>query len=399
MWRGLYRRPQQRALRRSMAIRTAAEGTRLNLVTAGRSPSPRALTFETHDGVEPLAAEWDALAARSSAAPFARPGWIAAWYAAFGRGTPLVAAVRREGALAAVAALEAHRRTLHSAANWHTPSYDVVADGADAARALADGILGAGPRRMELRFLDRTGFALPAFREAAAAAGYHVLSRPLLESPYVDIGGDWDEYAATLNPTVLRDVGRRRRRLERDHGPVSFGPDGLAPGLEEALEIGFALEASGWKGRAGSAIDSRPETRAFYTRVARWADEQGWLRLEFLSAGGRAIAFRFDFEVDGVVYHLKPGYDEDFGRYSPGKLLTEHAVRTAFERGARSYEFLGAAALHKLEWTPLVRERLVLQAFAPTPQGVAELTAFRYGRPAAVRAVRAARRVRSRLRR
>jgi CelD/BcsL family acetyltransferase involved in cellulose biosynthesis len=357
------------------------------------------LTFETHDRVEALAVEWDALAARTGASPFARPGWIAQWYAAFGRGTPLLAAVRRDGGLAAVAALDAHGRTLHAAANWHTPSYDVVADGPDAARALADGILAAQPKRVELRFLDRDGFALRALRDAAAAAGYHVLTRTLLESPYVEIGGDWDEYAAGLSPTVLRDVGRRRRRLERDHGPLWFGPDAVAPDRARALEIGFALEASGWKGRAGSAINSRPETRAFYTRVADWAGENGWLRLEFLSAGGQPIAFRLDLEVDGVVYHLKPGFDESFRRYSPGKILTEHAVRGAFERGARSYEFLGAAALHKLEWTPLVRERLVVQAFAPTPPGLAELAAFRYGRPAAVQAVRVARRVRSRLRR
>ena len=98
-------------------------------------------SVETHHAVEPLAVEWEALAARTGATPFVHPGWMAAWYSAFGRGRPLVAALRRDGELAAVAALETHRGTLRSATNWHTPEYDVVADSPEAARALADAVI------------------------------------------------------------------------------------------------------------------------------------------------------------------------------------------------------------------------------------------------------------------
>src|SRR5207247_10269646 len=59
--------------------------------------------------------------------------------------------------------------------------------------------------------------------------------------------------------------------------------------LDELLEEGFRVEASGWKSRAGTAIASRPDTRRFYTDVARWASDRGWLRLAFLRLGGRAL--------------------------------------------------------------------------------------------------------------
>jgi len=352
------------------------------------------VSIETHHTVESLDGEWDALAARTGATPFARPGWIAAWYAAFGRGKPVVRIVREDGALAAVAALEARGDSLHSATNWHTPAYDVVAETAGAARALADSVLALRPRRLELRFLDREGLALPAFRAAATAAGYRVLTRRLMESPYVPVTGNWEEYAGTLRK-LLKELGRRRRRLE-ETGRLSFSVEKGGDGLESALEVGFRLEQSGWKGRRGTAIASCPETRAFYSNIARWAAERDWLRLAFLSVDGRPIAFEFDLEVDDVLYNLKPGYDEAFGRFAPGKLLCEQRIRNTFDAGMRSYEFLGAPLPFKLEWTSHVRERFILQAFVPTVPGLVELAAFRFGRPAAQRAQRAYGRLRGR---
>jgi CelD/BcsL family acetyltransferase involved in cellulose biosynthesis len=282
---------------------------------------------------------------------------------------------------------------VRSAANWHTPVYDVVADDSEAARELADAVFALRPRRLELRFLDDDSLALRAFRPAAVAAGYRVLTRPIQESPYVPIEGDWDSYIASRSRSMLKELGRRWRGLERAGGTVAVTFEN-GRNLDEALEEGFHLEGSGWKGRSGTAMASRPETRRFYTDVARWAADRGWLRLAYLRLGGTAIAFQFDLEADRVVYHLKPGYDESYGRFRPGKLLTQEVIRAAFERGARSYEFLGGADAHKLDWTDRVRQRHLLQAFAPTPAGLAELAAFRYGRPAARSTLQTVRRIR-----
>ena len=363
-------------------------------MTADRISSRRTLQPEIHYDVAVLKDEWDALAARNGATPFVYPGWVGAWYRAFGRGRPIVAAVRCDGVLAAVAALEQRWGTLRSATNWHTPEYDVVADSPEAARALADAVIALRPRRIELRFLDGGGLGLSAFRSAAKVAGYRLLTRRLEESPYVPITGEWDVHAAKLRTKMLRQVARGWRQLEEEGGAVAVTLETGGAGLDEALETGLRIEGSGWKGKAGTAIVSRPETRAFYKDIARWAAEQGLLRLAFLSVDGRPIAFQFDLELDGVVYHLKPGYDETYKRFRPGKLLTLHILRSAFERGARSYEFLGDAEPHKLEWTSDVRERLLLHAFAPTLTGLAQLALFRFGRPTALGALRAMERVR-----
>jgi CelD/BcsL family acetyltransferase involved in cellulose biosynthesis len=362
------------------------------VATTIRRPLGDALALELHDAVEPLAPEWEELAARSGAMPFVRPGWMAAWYEAFGRGRPRVAALRADGRLAAVAALEESHGVLRSAANWHTPGYDVVAESDAAALQLASAVVALRPRRLELRFVEPDGLALPAFRSAAAAAGYRILTRRLQESPYLPIDRDWDEYCDSVSTRMLKELDRRWRSLERTGAVALSFPSGDE--VDDALAEGVALEGSGWKGRNGTAIASRPETHRFYTDVAAWAAERGWLRLAFLRHEGRGIAFQFDVEADGVVYHLKPGYDESYGRVRPGKLLMREVLRRSFESGAGRYEFLGGPDPHKLEWTDRLRGLQQLQAFAPTPAGLGDLAANRYARPVARRTLAALARVR-----
>ena len=61
-------------------------------------------------------------------------------------------------------------------------------------------------------------------------------------------------------------------------------------------------------------------------------------------------------------------------------------IRWAFERGLRTYEFLGADEAFKLDWTASLRDRIALHAFPRSPAGTVAWTAQSYGRPLAKRA-------------
>jgi CelD/BcsL family acetyltransferase involved in cellulose biosynthesis len=88
---------------------------------------------------------------------------------------------------------------------------------------------------------------------------------------------------------------------------------------------------------------------------------------------------------------VKVGFDPDYRRYAPGTILTREAIGRAYEQGCRVYDFLGAEDRYKLDWTGSVRERIRLQIFGHTPLGMAQLVAWRYGRPIAKRAQEALR--------
>jgi CelD/BcsL family acetyltransferase involved in cellulose biosynthesis len=224
----------------------------------------------------------------------------------------------------------------------------------------------------------------PAPLEAAAReARYRVITRVRERSPYVPLAGDLDAYLATLDRKHVKEVRRLRRRLE-EQGEVTFAVATDAGPLDEFLRV----EAAGWKGEGGTAVASQPGTEAFYREVAAWAERRGTLRLASLRLDGRAVAYELLLEEQGVLYDLKGGYDEGFRRFAPGHLIAYELIADATARGLASFEFLGADEPFKLAWTSNVRERMHVEAFAPSPLGLVGYAAQVWGRPLAKRLLR-----------
>lgn len=346
--------------------------------------------IERYQDIEPLAQEWDQLVDRVGETPFMRPGWFEAWRRAFGTGSLEILAFRRNGRLAGVVPLQRKGGALGSPSNWHTPEFCLLAEDDEARRALAEALFSPPRRRVTLAFVNGGRAELAACEVAAEGAGYRVLLRVLERSPYVTLDGSWSAYLERLDKHRLTETRRRRRRLE-EQGCLTFEAEDGSERFEELLEEGFRVEASGWKAESGTAITSRPETRAFYTEVARWAAERGWLRLAFVRLDGHAFAFQFLIEDGGVAYQLKGGYDPGYGKFAPGVLIVYEVLGRAFASGLTGYEFLGSDEPFKLEWTQDVRERMLFQAFAPTAAGVVDWAANVHARPLA-RRLRALRR-------
>jgi CelD/BcsL family acetyltransferase involved in cellulose biosynthesis len=269
--------------------------------------------------------------------------------------------------------------------NWHSPEAPIAAEGDEAAEALAGKLFAGRPRSVSLRHLP--DYAVAPFRAEAVATRYSVIERPGERAPFVDVGGSFDDYLASLDRHHVKETLRRGRRLG-DEGTVEFVVEDGSERLDELLAEGWPVEASGWKRESGTAIDSEPATLAFYTEIARWAAARGILRLAFLRLDGRAIAFELALEDHGVYAILKGGFDVELRKFGPGGLITHDQLARAFELGLTRYEFLGTDEPYKTVWTPAVHERRVLQAFAPTPAGRAEQAAYRYGRPLAKRLLR-----------
>lgn len=324
------------------------------------------------------------------ASPFLRPGWFSAWGSAFG--ADVRAATARDGErLTGVLPFVGGRSSLGSPTNWHTPVFGAVADSAEAHGALFAALLERRAARIDMAFVDSADPGLDAWRSGARSARCRVLERVAMRSPYVPLGGgDFESYRAGLGRGKRKELGRLSRRLG-DEGEVAYsfvdgsGDEGWAR-LDELLDEGFRIEASGWKGESGTAIVSRPETERFYRDVAGWAAERGTLVLAFLRLDGRPLAFDMCIEDVGACNVLKGGFDPDFRRFGPGTLLTAASIERAFAIGLSSYELLGSEDEYKLAWTSEVRERVRFQAFPPSLRGRASHIAWTRGRDAAKRA-------------
>jgi CelD/BcsL family acetyltransferase involved in cellulose biosynthesis len=333
--------------------------------------------------VEPLEREWDELA--RGAPPFLQPGWIGAWWNAFGEGELVILSVRRSGRIVGVLPLARRHGVLHSTTNWHSPLYGAVSEDRASGQALAEALFEQRARRVHLNFLAGDSQFIGDFRAAADASGHRVAERVVMRSPYVELTGDWASYWKSRSKNLRKGIRRRRNRLE-ELGEVSFeiaaGEEALGR-LDEAL----ALEASGWKGREGTAIISKPETKRFYEGVARWAAERGTLRIVTLRLDGRALAMHFSIEAGDDYFTLKVGYEAEFEKLAPSKLLDREMIEYAFASKLSSFELLGDADSYKLDWADELHERIELQAFSRSPLGLLDGLVQTHGRALARRAI------------
>ena len=322
------------------------------------------------------ATAWEELAERVGAAPFERPGWFGAWAEAFGEQLELLT-TETDGRLTGVLPYLSTAEGVRSATNPHTPAPGLLAEDEAAARELAGRLSSLGGR-VSIGYLDTASVAI--FRDAARRAGCVVLTRPLAYRLFLELDGQWESLESSLPSRLVRDVRRRRRKLE-ELGEVTLEVADGSERLEELLAEGFRLEASGWKAAEGTAIASSRETQRFYEAIARWSAGRGWLRLFFLRVGGRPVAFQLALEDGRTHYFLKGGYDPDDAAYSPGKLLLHATLAHALERGLGRYELMGDVEPWKLEWTEEMEERVSLEAYRRTPRGLAGYAAQAYLRP------------------
>lgn len=131
------------------------------------------------------------------------------------------------------------------------------------------------------------------------------------------LGGRWD---AGISKERRRQLDRRRRRLaEHLGGPVELVD---RVGDTGALEDFLRLEASGWKGRAGSAFASDGSRAAF---LQAWYERQharGRLHMFFLGRRDRWVAVQCALRQADRLVLFRTGYDDAYSRFGPGVLLT-----------------------------------------------------------------------------
>ena len=299
-----------------------------------------------------------------STSPFLRWEWFTTWADAFlpARAQLRLVVAEAHGAPAAAVAVYANGRNLVSLSNSHTPRFDAVHDPQEpgALDELADTLL----HTFSLR-LYQVPMASPLLHRITAAARPHAVLGTQ-DSPYLDLNGPGEDLLATRSRNMRQLIRRRARQLE-SLGPMSLDVTVGGPELQARLTEGFGVEASGWKGQAGTAITSGTRTEHFYRRLAEVAADLGWLRLFTLRVDGRPVAFAYHVLYANRLHLLKTGYVEDLGAgHAPGLVLTTRVLEWCSANGVAGYEFLGAAERWKTAWTDTVRPHESIVVY-PTP--------------------------------
>lgn len=303
---------------------------------------------------------------------FATAEWFEAWIDAFGNDT---AGIWRpapgDGDDCAVAYCREHVRlgpalrikAAVGATNDHTPRYDILGVPADPTALFERMLRELGVSLLRFDYLSHDSNLLDACRRAPPRLSYTIDFCE--DSPYVDCDLDWNDYWAGLGSTRTL-WARRERKLMSEEG-TTFRCLADWNEVQPLLDRIYDVEASGWKGREGTAIRQSTATLHFYNRcIAQWARE-GWLRLFTLSVGEDIVAFQINVLFRGVLFQLKVGYDERYAKLSPGQVLQLQILRWAFARPeVHVYDMLGGggkAGATKRKWATAAEPLYSLTVF------------------------------------
>ncbi len=311
-----------------------------------------------------LLERWDRLAVTTGAPPFMRPGWLRAWAAAFGRTDAMrLVTVERAGELVAVLPVLAGPFGVRSTTNQETALYRPVTADPEAAAELAERLLAARPRVIDLAAVGVDDPDVVALRVAAQRAGAGVIAAVMRRSPYIDVSGDPAAFQRGLSKNRRHGLKRLRNRMA-DAGTVEFDVRDGRSDLAALLDEGLRLEAREWKLAAGSAVRSSPAAVAFYTAATRWAADEGLLRLVFLRLDGTAIGFGLCLRYGSTLSFLKLGMDDAHAKLGPGVVLTQHLIDYAFaDPELRELDLLGDNESYKADLASGTREQVRLLLF------------------------------------
>ena len=362
--------------------------------------------IEGRDAFLGLEKEWNAALARGPRdEPMLRHEWTRAWIENFAPGAPLRVFVARSGKEihAAVALVETVERSVDTCfvpmTTWATPTNDQSQRGGVLlGRRASEGLVAIWQKLLDTPGWDRLRLReLPEraaewqLRELAEKAEHPTGLWISLRSPYLVLppkaaaapapekgkqkkvtklptsDARYEAVEASVDAKFRQNLRRRKRRLA-EQGEVKYTL--LDKADDVALADFFDLEASGWKGKGGTAIALKPELVGFYTQLARDAAKRGALALGFIEVNGKRIAGHLSIVQAGRHYLLKVGYDESFSEFSPGQQLVSEAIRDACARGLDEFDFLGPCMDWKLDWEPGLRTHSWLTIFRPTRKGL-----------------------------
>ncbi len=306
-------------------------------------------------------AEWNGLAARNGSV-FLTYEWLTSWCDAFGDETLWLELRGPDGTLRAGACCRRRRFSTLTAATdpRFSEDWDVLAADDRARRDAWAAVAAVGMRHMRLGPMLADS-AVEA-RDVLTSGRYRVLLGETRWRPYVPLPGTWDELLDSVSRNLRKELRRKRRALEHA-GEIRVRTNCGQDGFDDDFETFLALEASGWKGRNGTAIRSQPEAARLYRSFALEAARRGWLRLSILECGRTPVAASLGCAFAGKAYRLKSGFDERYRDDSPGLVLLAEDLRRSIDEGLREYDLLGMPQGHKTRWGTQTRPVVTLRAY------------------------------------
>ena len=165
-----------------------------------------------------------------------------------------------------------------------------------------------------------------------------------------------------------KDLVRNRKRLG-ELGTLSLTNCREGAELDHAVNEFLRIEAAGWKGERGTALDCTDATRDFAKQAFGVHNGSTVTRADMLELDGVAIAVNLSLQTGRTAFTIKCAFDEAYRTYSAGLLLEEDMIREFLEGDWADQLDSATAPGHLIQglWNGSTQVGAILLAVGQTP--------------------------------
>lgn len=168
-------------------------------------------------------------------------------------------------------------------------------------------------------------------RKGMVAKGMRFQTFDKFDRALLERRGSFDDHMKEhLSKKRRKDLRRNRKRLD-ELGEVTWEVHTKGSALNAAVDAFLRIEASGWKGERGTALDCNDTTRAFAKQAFGDQGHGSITRADVLSLDGLPIAINLTLMAGRTGFTIKCAFDEAFKAQSAGLLLEEEMIRNVLE--------------------------------------------------------------------
>ncbi len=204
--------------------------------------------------------------------------------------------------------------------------------------------------------------SLAVLPRLCGALGYALSVEESDRSPFLPLPASPEAYLEALGKKQRHELRRKQRRAGEALPGLSFRVVATREELSRDFPAFVRLHRASHPDKR-DFMDDR--MAAFFREAAEAFLDAGWLRLAFLSAGGRDVAAAFQIAWRGALMLYNSGFDPQAREASPGLVLVAHCIEDAIRLGLREYDFLRGRERYKYDLGG--RDRVVYTAVVRLP--------------------------------
>jgi CelD/BcsL family acetyltransferase involved in cellulose biosynthesis len=314
--------------------------------------------IESWEGFESLRPVWDKLIASDEHPTiFKTFEWLDAWWHAFGRDHKLLVLVINSGGnVVGVAPLMLSERSVFGRRSRTvrfigTPEADycdfIGRDKEIIVKRVIDYLL---ERREEWTTVDLSQISersksVAVLRESFASQYHPYRIRVIETCPMFLFDGDEQE-RASFNPKRGKTLRNHFNYLNKE-GSLELTETRDADRIERHLYSLFHYHVVRWSKTATPSRFLNPQHRDFYLRLSRKLAPIGRVSLLVLKRQGLPIAYKFNFDYGGTIFHNTPTHSLFYDTRSPGAVINDLSRRYYVKKGNHCLDYVRGAQPHK----------------------------------------------------